>query len=171
MADVELAGKKLDELVATSRDLSLALHDELAQGTVELGAHDGQVVVTLSPDVLFGADGGELLAPAATPLLAAVGKVGVEHPSLRVLVRESGGAPASPRLLRLGDALRERGVTGSRLVLPNAGTVAAPMTGSVAPAPGLTPSDAPRPDAAPAAEAKPNAPPAAPAKYEIAFAP
>jgi len=171
MADIELAGKKLDELVATSRDLSLALHDELAQGTVELGAHDGQVVVGMSPDVLFGADGGELLAPAATPLLAAVGKVSVEHPSLRVLVRESGGAPVSSRLLRLGDALRERGVTGSRLVLPNAGTAPAPSTGSVAPAPGSTPSDAPRPDAAPAAEAKPVAAPTAPAKYEIAFAP
>lgn len=171
MADIELAGKKLDELVATTRDLSLALRDELAQGTVELGAREGQVVVGMKPDVLFGAEGGELLAPAATPLLAAVGKVSVEHPSLRVLVRESSGAAASPRLLRLGDALRERGVTGSRLVLPSSGTAAPPSTGSVAPASAPTPSDgAANADAAPAAEAKPSAP-AAVAKYEIAFAP
>jgi len=172
MADIELAGKKLDELVATTRDLSLALRDELAQGTVELGAKEGQVVVGMKPDVLFGVEGGDLVAPAAAPLLAAVGKVSVEHPSLRVLVRESSGAAASPRLLRLGDALRERGVTGSRLVLPSSGTAAPPSTGSVAPATGSTPSDGDASaDAAPAAEAKPNAPAAVAVKYEIAFAP
>ena len=172
MADIEIAGKQLGELIATTRDLGLALHDELAQGSVELGARDGQVIVAMNPDVLF-AEGDELLAPAAAPLLAAVGKVSVEHPSLRVLVRESSGAPASARVLRLGDALRERGVTGSRLVLPGAATAPAPSTGSVAPAPGATSvGDAPSVhDAQPAGAAKPSAPAALPAKYEIAFAP
>jgi hypothetical protein len=171
MADIELAGKKLDELVAATRDLSTALRDELAQGTVELGARDGQVIVGIKPDVLFAAEGGDLLSPAAAPLLAAVGKVSVEHPSLRVLVRESDGGQASTRLMRLGDALRERGVTGSRLVLPNGAVATQPSTGSVAPSPGTTPSTG---DTAGADDAQPAAAapkPAPPIKYEIAFAP
>jgi hypothetical protein len=176
MADIEIAGKHLDELVATTRDLSLALDDEIQQGAVELGARDGQVVVGIAPNVLFGAEG-DLLAPTAAPLLAAVGKVSGAHPSLRVMVRDTDGAPASARVLRLGDALRERGITGARLVLPSA----PPVVGSEqAPASvaGTGTGNAPSVGDGPATSTAPTAPntavPAnngAPAKYEIAFAP
>jgi hypothetical protein len=179
MTDIELAGKKLAELVATTRDLSLSLHDEIEQGKVELGARDGQVVVGMGPDLLFGSDD-DTLAPASAPLLAALGRVSAAHPSLRVLVRESESTTASPRVLRLGEALRERGITGARLVLPAARSDAspdAPMPASVAGSDAAAPSvgDAPTvPEARAGAASADAVVPARSdvhAKYEIAFSP
>jgi flagellar motor protein MotB len=181
MADIEIAGKHLTELIGATRDLTLSLRDEVAQGDVELGARDGQVVVGIRSELLFGTDG-DTLAPGAVPLIAAISKVSGAHPSLRVSVRESDNAPASQRVLRLGDALRERGVTGARLVLPEARSDApsgAQTSGSVAAAaaPGASaPSvgDAPNAGDAPAAAPAPNGAAVKsglPAKYEIAFMP
>jgi hypothetical protein len=180
MADIELASKHLNELVATTRDLSLALRDELEGGRVELIARDGQVIVGIQPEVLFDS-GADNLAPTSAPLVAALGKVSAQHPSLRVLLRESEAAPASARLLHLGEALRERGVTGSRLVLPSQPAPGEPTPASVAaeagssassasvgdaPSTGDTPSDATRNPASAAPAKNPT-----PVKYEIAFAP
>jgi len=117
MADVEIASKRVGELVLATRDLSLALDSELSQRTVELGAHDGQVVLGVKSELLFDASA-DMVASGADPVLAAVGKVSAAHPTLHVVLREPAGSVASVRLRRLGDALRARGVAESRLVLP-----------------------------------------------------
>jgi hypothetical protein len=171
MGDIEAAGKHLSELVAVTRDLALALDRELEQGTVELGARDGQVIVGIPGDKLFVANGDTLVLEAG-PALAALAKVSVGHPTLRVILREPAQEPTSSvRLQRLGEALRERGVAGSKLVLPSAraeqpaatpvaGESAAPASAETAPS-GQAPAV---PAPAPVAEG-----PAA--RYEIAFAP
>jgi hypothetical protein len=166
MANVEIASKRLGELVLATRDLSLALDSELSQGSVELGAHDGQVVLGVKPELLFDADA-DMIASGADPVLAAVGKVSAAHPTLHVVLREPAGAVASVRLRRLGDALRARGVAESRLVLPVARSQEPPLATDTADA--AQPSAEPKPQAAPAA-AKPALEPA-PAGYEIAFSP
>ena len=175
MGDIELASKHLGELVAVTRDLSLELENELEKGSVELSARDGQVVVSVKSERLF-ATGGDMLVTEAGPVLAALGKVSGEHQGMRVIVREATPASSRARVQRLGDALRERGVADSRLVLaagPTAELTPAPDV-ATAPASGATdtPSacnsaterDAPLPAAAPSpAPARP--------RYEIAFAP
>lgn len=166
MANVEIASKRLGELVLATRDLSLALDSELSQGSVELGAHDGQVVLGVKPELLFDADA-DMIASGADPVLAAVGKVSAAHPTLHVVLREPAGAVASVRLRRLGDALRARGVAESRLVLPVARSQEPPLATDTADA--AQPSAEPKPQAAPA-PAKPALEPA-PAGYEIAFSP
>ncbi len=176
MGDIEAAGKHLSELVATTRDLALELQSELAKGTVDLGARDGQVIVGIQSDKLFVANGDTLVMEAG-PALSAVGKVSVGHPTLRVIVREPVQNPSSSiRLQRLSDALRERGVADSKLVLPSAraeqpaaapvvDASAAPVNGAEAKPSGQSP------------DAEPASVPAAPAvavptaRYEIAFAP
>ncbi|HTQ03155.1 MAG TPA: hypothetical protein VMI54_04835 [Polyangiaceae bacterium] len=167
MADVEIASKRLAELVLATRDLSLALDNELSQGTVELGARDGQIVLGVKADVLFDPSG-DAVAPGADPVLAAVGKVSASHPTLHVVLREPTDVPASTRLQRLGEALRARGVASSRLVLP-AARAEAPTANDAAPS-----GDAPAGDTAPKVPA-PVAPSAAadpgPSGYEIAFSP
>ena len=120
MRNIEAAGRSLDELVAAARDLSLALGGELDKHALELGARDGQVVVAMAPERLF-APNGDALVMDAGPMLAAIGKVSQQHASLRVLVRETSGAPLSAtRLPRLGDSLRQSGVADVRLTLPSA---------------------------------------------------
>lgn len=118
MRNIESAGKNLDELVAAARDLSLALGGDLDKHVVELGAHDGQVVLGVAPERLFAANG-DAIGVEAGPMLATVGKVSQAHPSLRVIVREPAVASLSAtRMLRLGDALRQNGVANERLTLP-----------------------------------------------------
>jgi flagellar motor protein MotB len=169
MGDIETAGKHLTELVATTRDLALELQSELEKGSLELAARDGQVIVGIPSDKLFVANGDTLVMEAG-PALAALGKVSARHPTLRVIVREPvPSTSSSVRLQRLSDALRERGVVDSKLVLP-----AARME-QPAPAPVVVTTAAPangaqdNADPAGAAPAAPAA--AAPARYEIAFAP
>jgi outer membrane protein OmpA-like peptidoglycan-associated protein len=178
MGDIDLAGKHLSELVLVTRDLSLGLGSELEQGTVELGARDGSVVLGVKPEVLFTASS-DSLTTTAVPVLLAVGKVSAAHPTLRVIVREPLGMSASARLEHLGDALRERGVADSRLVLPSGGSEqpAAPAVDATATA-GASPSATTNPPNPPNASAgmktdAPAAPPpeTGPSVYEIAFAP
>jgi hypothetical protein len=190
MGDIETAGKHLGELVATTRDLSLLLSSELEQGRVELVARDGQIVLGMKPEALFSPSS-DTLTMEAGPVLSAVGKVSGQHPTLRVLLRESSGTSPSSRLQHLGDALRERGVADARLVLPAtrseqpasapvvdqaaapAGTSGADDSASGdAPNAGTGAQKAPAPPAgspvAVAAAASPSAP--TPARYEITFA-
>jgi hypothetical protein len=166
MANVELASRRLGELVLAARDLSLALDGELSQGTVELGAHDGQVVLGVKPELLFDANA-DMLASGADPVLAAVGKVSAAHPTLHVVLREPAGAVASVRLRRLGDALRARGVAESRLVLPAPRAEEPPVANDASD--GAQAGTAPKPPAAPAPAKAPLEP--GPAGYEIAFSP
>jgi hypothetical protein len=169
MANVELASRRLGELVLATRDLSLALDGELSQHSVELGAHDGQIVLGVKPELLFDANA-DMVAAGADSVLAAVGKVSAAHPTLHVVLREPAGAVASVRLRRLGDALRARGVAESRLVLPASRAEEPPS----APASNETGDGS-----AASAETKPPAPPApvkvpvepGPTGYEIAFSP
>ncbi|HEX5100995.1 MAG TPA: hypothetical protein VFV94_15905 [Polyangiaceae bacterium] len=177
MRDIEAANRNLGELVAASRDLSLALGGELDKHVVELGAKDGQVVLGMTSDRLFAANGDALVMDAG-PVLAAVGKVSAAHPSLRVVVREPANAPLSTaRMTRLGDGLRQNGVADARLSLPAA------RFEQPAPAPVADPAAAP--EGAPSAPVAGTAPaenqpsqPSSPAafapatgNYEIAFAP
>jgi len=172
MRDIELAGKNLSELVATTRDLTLALEPELEQQRLELGARDGQVVVSLPSERLFAAS--DMLALDAGPLIAAIAGVSAKHSSLRVVVREPTTlAGASVRVARLGDALRQNGVADARLVLPSAPEAAPPQA-----IPAAAEAGSGAADGAPAASAEPKKPkeatgPASNAapKYEIAFAP
>lgn len=120
MQSIELAGKNLGELVATTRDLALLLEEPLAKRSVELGAKDGQVVVSMASERLFAPRGDALLADAA-PVLEAVSKVSASHPALKIVVREPACAElGAARATRLGEALRERGVSAGRLTLPAA---------------------------------------------------
>lgn len=168
MANVELASKRLGELVLATRDLSLALGSELSQGTVELGAHDGQVVLGVKPDVLFDAEA-DMVASGAGPVLAAVGKVSAAHPTLHVVLREPVGAVASMRLRRLSDALRARGVAEARLVLPATQADPAPPAPDANEAAAAGDPAEPKPPA-PAPLPKAHAEPG-PSGYEIAFSP
>ena len=184
MGDIELGSKHLGDLVATTRDLALELTTELEKGKLELSARDGQVVLGMKPEVLFAPSGDALLMDAG-PILAAVSKVSSGHPTMRVIVREPNGAAASSRVLRLGDALRERGVVETRLVLASARLeqpASAPVVDpATAPAGGpSTGDDAASAPAAPVAQKSQETPaealaPTAPAvtatRYEIAFAP
>jgi hypothetical protein len=176
MGDIEIAGKHLSELVATTRDLALVLADELEKGSVELGARDGQVIVGIQSEKLFVANGDTFVMDAG-PVLSALGKVSVGHPTLRVLVREPPSTASSIRLQRLGDALRERGVADSKLVLPSVRSeqpapapvvdaAAAPANGAQTQPSGQVPGVG-----APSAVPAPAAAEPAPARYEIAFAP
>lgn len=174
MANIELASKRLGELVLATRDLSLALDGELADGTVELGARDGQVVLGVKPDVLFDASG-DAVASGAAPVLAAVGKVSAAHPTLHVVLREPAGTSTSLRLQRLSDALRARGVAQSRLVLPATQSAdPPPAANETSPSPSDAPGDAPNAGETKTPAAPPAAPPVAeagPSGYEIAFSP
>jgi flagellar motor protein MotB len=183
MQGIEAAGKKLELLVGATRDLALGLETPLDKERVELGAKDGQVVVSIPAEKLFVAES-ETLQPDALPVLSAVGKVSAAHPELRVLVREPAGAPfAAGRAKNLGAALRERGVTDARLTLclpvAEAGASESPATadeGGGASVPGEKASESEALDALaekPSAT-KPKAARVADEKslrYEIAFAP
>lgn len=174
MRDIEAAGKNFGELVAATRDLSLALRSELEQRSVELGAHDGQVVLALPPEALF-APSGDALVMGAGSVLAAVGKVSQAHPALRIVVREpsAGTAESAARNARLGEALKQNGVAEGRLVMPASRAVPAATAADTT---GAAPEDGNAPDAAPiAGKANPKAAAtpssSAPARYEIAFTP
>jgi len=186
MAGVEAATRNLAELIGTTRDLALELDQPLTVGTVSLFAKDGRIVLGMTSDKLFSATGDALVVDAA-PVLTAAGKVSQAHPNLRVFVRESSGAPvAQARLQGLAQALRERGVPETKLVVetcaPAAGATPAQPTDAAA-TPGDGPAKAPaNPDDdipvsdTPAAAVPTPAPQPAPADagialYEIAFAP
>lgn len=192
MTGVETATRNLGEMIGTTRDLALELDPQLTAGTVSLFAKDGRVVLGMTQDKLFSTTGDALVVDAA-PVLAAAGKVSQAHPTLRVFVRESSGAPiAQARLQVLSQALRERGVPEAKLVVescpPASGTASAPVSAKTDAA--ASPADAaanpPRPagvdgeddipvaDTPAAAKDAATPPGAAPANsaftlYEIAF--
>jgi hypothetical protein len=175
--DIEAAEKNLTELVATARDLSLALGSSLSDQGIEIGARDGQIVLAVPASKLF-AEGSDALVVDAAPVLSAVGKVSAEHPRVRVVLGEPDKAAlGAERIQRLGAALRDRGVPEARLVLPSrassAATNAEPTTAPVAidPAPAAdatettttpVPAAAPAPAPAPVDDAS--------VRYEIGFA-
>jgi hypothetical protein len=177
MAGVEAGSRNLGELIGTARDLALELDQPLTAGAVSLFAKDGRVVLGMTSDKLFSATSDALLAEAA-PVLTAAGKVSQAHPTLRVFVREPSGAPITQaRLQVLAQALRERGVAETRLVVEScpAPAAAAPVSTSVTP-PARDEDEIPVADTPAAAQPAPApaAPPSAPttlALYEIAFAP
>jgi hypothetical protein len=173
---IEAAEKNLGELVATASDLSLALGQNMNDGSVEVFARAGEIVLSVTAAKLF-AEGSDSLVVDASPVLGAVAKVSSEHPRVRVGLRAPEGAPlAESRTQRLGAALRDRGVPESRLVLPF--TPARPEEPATAPAATAmaSPSDSDEASATPKAEAAPAPAPSepvaeTPARYEIAFTP
>jgi hypothetical protein len=177
-ASVEAASRNLGELVGTARDLALELDQPLTAGTVSLFAKDGRVVLGMTSDKLFSSTGDALIADAA-PVLTAAGKVSQAHPTLRVFVREPSGAPITQaRLQVLAQALRERGVAETKLVVESC-PAPAPAAAVPAAAP-ATPASRADEDNIPVADTPAAATPtlaAAPttntnlALYEIAFAP
>ena len=175
IAGVEAASRNLGEMVGTTRDLALELDQPVTAGTVSLFAKDGRIVLGMTSDKLFSATGDALIADAG-PVLTAAGKVSQAHPTLRVFVRESSGAPVPQgRLAVLAQALRERGVAETKLVVESCPPPAA--VPAVTPAPAAASAsedDIPVADT-PAAAAPTPAPAAAQsantnlAVYEIAF--
>jgi hypothetical protein len=183
MQSIEAAGKQLELLVGATRELALGLETSLEKGGVELGAKDGQVVVSIPAEKLFAADADSLHLDAL-PLLAAVGKVSAAHPELRVVVREPAKAPyAAGRARNLAQALRERGVAEARLTacLPVAepnGEMPAAEAAENEEASGAMKKAGTQPELADGAPAKPETAKAKtlpaerkPLRYEIAFAP
>jgi hypothetical protein len=171
---IEAAERNLAELVTTASALSLALGPSLEDGSVEIGARAGEIVVSVPSSKLF-AEGSDALVVDAAPVLGAVAKVSVEHTAVRVVLRAPEGAPlGEQRVMRLGAALRDRGVPESRLVLPSVPTrseepAIAPDASAKASPSDPNPANAPAPgDAAPAPSVAEPAP-EAPARYEIAF--
>ena len=171
---IEAAEKNLSELVATASDLSLALGPNMNDGSVEVGARAGEIVLSVAAAKLF-AEGSDSLVVDAAPVLGAIAKVSSEHPGVRVVLRAPEGAPlAESRTQRLGAALRDRGVPESRLVLPfMPARPEEPATAPVATAT-ASPSDSDDASATPKTEAAsapaPGEPVAeTPARYEIAF--
>jgi hypothetical protein len=177
MAGVEAGSRNLGELIGTARDLALELDQPLTAGAVSLFAKDGRVVLGMTSDKLFSATGDALLADAG-PVLTAAGKVSQAHPTLRVFVREPTGAPiAQARLQVLAQALRERGVAETKLVVETcpAPVAAAPASATATPPAPADEDDIPVADTPAAAKPAPAsaAPSATPnlELYEIAFAP
>src|SRR5688572_210612 len=102
---IEAAEKNLSELVATASDLSLALGPNMNDGSVEVGARAGEIVLSVAAAKLFAAGSDSLVVDAA-PVLGAIAKVSSEHPGVRVVLRTPEGAPlAESRTQRLGAAL------------------------------------------------------------------
>ena len=158
---IEAAERNLAELVATTRDLSLALGPGFTDSGLEVGARDGQVVLRVPKSKLF-ADGSDALVVDAAPVLGAVSKVTHGHPKLSVVLRKPEGDPlAAARVARLGAAFVDRGIPEARLRLPAVEPVAAPVAAEAAPEgvvvvatpPAAAPAEAPVPSAAPASDA------------------
>jgi len=172
---IEAAEKNLGELIATARDLAIAVGPEMKESGIELGARDGQIVLGLPRKMLF-ADGTDDLVVDAAPVLSAVGKVTSEHTVVRLVLRGPEKAPlVEARIARLGAALRDRGIPENRLVLPSRAVrkeepTLAPIATEAASPSGATdaPAVAPAPDIA-AAEVPPAEPDDASARYEIRF--
>lgn len=171
---IEAAEKNLGELVATASDLSLALAPHLNDGGVDIGARGGEIVVSALESNLFAA-GSDALVVDAAPVLGAVAKAYADHPSSRVTVRAPDATPlGQQRVLRLGAALRDRGIPNDRLVLPSMPAraeepaIAPVATATASPSDPNAATAAPQGDAAPAPAA--TAPVTeTPARYEIAF--
>jgi hypothetical protein len=172
---IEAAEKNLGELIATARDLAVAVGPDAKESGIELGAQGGQIVLGVPRKMLF-ADGSDDLVVDAAPVLSAVSEVTSEHTGVRIVLGGPEKAPlVEARIISLGAALRDRGIPENRLVLPArvreeeptiapVATEAASPSGApdapvVAPAPGA---------AAPAAPLEP--PDDASARYEIRFA-
>lgn len=158
---IEAAERNLAELVATTRDLSLALGPGFTDSGLEVGARDGQVVLRVPKNKLF-AEGSDALVVDAAPVLGAVSKVTHGHPKLSVVLRKPEGDPlAAARVARLGAAFVDRGIPEARLRLPSVEPVAAPVAAEAAPEgvvvvatpPAAAPAEAPVPSAAPASDA------------------
>jgi hypothetical protein len=171
---IEAAEKNLGELVATARDLSLAMGPAMQENGIGIGAKGGEVVLSVPAGKLFAENADSLVVDAA-PVLGAVGKVSSEHPNVRITLRAPDKTPlADQRITRLGAALRDRGVPDARLVLPSLPArtpepTAAPV--ATEPAPSSDASETPAASSETPAPA-PAAPAPAPdpsARYEIAF--
>ncbi len=175
---IEAAEKNLDELVATVRDLGVAVGPDAKEAGIEIGARDGQIVLSVPAAKLF-AEGSDALVVDAAPVLGAVSKVASEHPRMRVILEKPASDPhAAARVARLGDALVDRGVPAARLERPMPEAPVAPVATEPAPssdARGGTPTTESAEMAAPVAPAPAVAPvpvapvPAEPAFYEIRF--
>jgi hypothetical protein len=168
---IEAAERNLAELVATTRDLSLALGPGFSDSGLEVGARDGQVVLRVPSTKLF-AGGSDALVVDAAPVLGAVSKVTSAHPKLSVVLQKpDGDALAAKRVARLGAALVDRGVPEARLRLPAVETVAAPVAAESAPenAGDASVALSAVPLAAPTAAPVPSAAPAAPSDAEIRY--
>jgi hypothetical protein len=171
---IETAEKRLGELVATARDLSLALGPELEKNGVAVGAKGGEIVLSVPASKLFVENSDSLVVDAA-PVLGAVSRVSGDHPNFRIALRAPDKTPlADQRISRLGAALRDRGVPDARLVLPSVPVpTPEPTAAPVATEPALsnaTPETAAAPAEAIAAMPAAPAPVADPsARYEISF--
>jgi hypothetical protein len=164
--NVEAAEKNLSALVSLTRDLTLSLAEPVGNGSLELRARDGEVVISASEAELFS---GDALRAEARPQLGGLSRVAALHPKLRVIVR---AAPQSPgpqrRLEALAEALRAGGTKSVEVVLPEATKPADPSAESTGTA--GRESDADATDwAPPHADAAASDAPVASAEYEIAF--
>jgi len=180
---IEAAEKNLTALVATARDLTTMLGADMKDSGIEVGAKDGQIVLSVFAGKLF-ADGSDSLVVEAAPVLGAVSKVSGEHGSVRVILRAPEGASlGEARIARLHGALKDRGVPEARLVLPSrpvreAKSSEEPTTAPVAIGPVPSKEASPEGEATDPVAAKPAMPAEVPAKptddprqrYEIAFA-
>jgi flagellar motor protein MotB len=170
---LETAEKNIDELLATARDLSVALGANAKDEGVELGARDGQIVLSIPASKLF-AEGSDSLVVDAAPLLGAVSTVTNQHPRIRVVLDPpEGDKLGAARVVSLGQALVLRGVPEARLVLPASENPAAPVATEAVPLPPSA--EAPTPGApetapAPAAKLGEAAAPNPPLRFEIRLA-
>ncbi|HEX6276283.1 MAG TPA: hypothetical protein VFZ53_24755, partial [Polyangiaceae bacterium] len=132
---LETAEKNIDELLATAGDLSVALGATAKDQGIELGARDGQIVLSIPAAKLF-ADGADALVVDAVPVLGAVSTVTNEHPRIRVvLAAPQGDERGAARVMSLGQALVERGLPQARLEIPAIEPKAAPVATESAPSP------------------------------------
>jgi len=101
------------------RDLTLALHDPLATGEIELLLVDGEPVLRIPAARLFVEPDGAL-APAAVPILDAVARVVAASETAAVVVTMTGGSgdrgadEDAARVARLSAELGQRGIGAER---------------------------------------------------------
>lgn len=101
------------------RDLTLALHDPLATGEIELLLVDGEPVLRIPAARLFVEPDGAL-APAAVPILDAVARVVAASETAAVVVSMTGGSgdrgadEGAARVARLSAELGQRGIGAER---------------------------------------------------------
>jgi hypothetical protein len=168
---IEAAEKNLDELVLLVRDLSVAVGPEAKQAGIEIGARDGQIVLSVPATKLF-AEGSDSLVGDAAPVLTAVSKVLTEHSRMRIVLSKPETDPLGlARVSRLGDALVDRGVPQARIERPTpqpTAPVATDSAGSPEASEGTTAQASET--AAPVVAPAPAPAPSEPVRYEIRFA-
>ena len=149
------------------RDLTLAFHESMTAGEIEVVLQEGRPVIAVPRARLIAPEGTALHAEAFKTLDGIV-KVASRHPESRLRITDRGAAgesqnQAAIRLKRVADGLVGRGMPPERVAIEvppsGPGESAVAPAGSAAPAPG-------------AAGAASSAAPAGPtaAKIEFAFA-